>query len=134
MRCARRSPIAALGMRSQSSTPDRRDKMNQIFVAAHDAGLADIVGDNPIAALLLQLLLGVLDQVFGLGGEADHQAWPLRVVRQRRQYVRVFDQRERRGLAVPPAFAEGMLLQLGVCGRGDAPVCDGGGEHGDIDR
>ena len=55
-----------------------RQQMNGVAVAAHHAGRRrDVVGDDPVAALAREFCLGVLDQVFGLGGKADHQRRPL---------------------------------------------------------
>ena len=55
------------------------DQMHGIVIAAEGlAARRHIVGDDPVAIFGDALGLGVLDQVRGLRGEADHQARPLR--------------------------------------------------------
>src|SRR5690606_28155117 len=50
------------------------DEGNGVFAAAHDPGSgADVIGDDPVAALLLTLPRGIGDDVVGLGGKADNQ-------------------------------------------------------------
>src|SRR5260370_7309911 len=49
-------------------------QVDGVAVAAHDAGTRrDVIGADPVAALALKLGLGVVDQIFGLRGESDHQ-------------------------------------------------------------
>ena len=80
----------------QDSTPSRGHEMHGVAVAAHDAGAGrHVVGDDPVAALARELGLGVLDDVIGLGREADDEPRPAGVcVRDGRQDVGILDQAE----------------------------------------
>ena len=49
-----------------------------VALAAHDAGTADIVGDDPVAFFACPFRLGIGFEIFRLRGEADDQARPLR--------------------------------------------------------
>ena len=74
MRAASRAPTSALSISGQLFACRCGDQMHGVAVAAHDAGGgADIVGDDPVAAFLRALGLGMGDDVFGLGGKADDQ-------------------------------------------------------------
>ena len=60
------------------------DQMHLVVIAAEGAGLRrDVVGEDPVAALRGKLRLGIGDNVVGLGGKANDQAWA--VVLARRQ-------------------------------------------------
>ena len=49
-------------------------QMNRVAVAAHYSRCRrDVIGDDPVAALARKFCLGVVDQIFGLGGEPDHE-------------------------------------------------------------
>ena len=48
------------------------NQVHAIAVAAHHVA-GDVIGDDPVAALARELCLGVVDQMFGLGGKTDHQ-------------------------------------------------------------
>src|SRR5689334_10412259 len=53
------------------------NEMDGVGIAAEGSSAGGhIVGEDPVAALLLQLLLRMLDDMLGLGGEAYHQARP----------------------------------------------------------
>ena len=75
--------------------------MNRVAVAAHHAGRRrDIVGDDPVAALAREFGLGVVDQMLGLGGKADHQRRPpVPQFRDRRKDIGIFHQLQRRHAA-----------------------------------
>src|SRR6185436_2017271 len=71
----------------------RRNEMNGVFVAAHDAGRGrDVVGDDPVAAFLGAFGFGVLDDLLCLSCKAHDKARPLRRMgRERAKDVGVFD-------------------------------------------
>src|SRR3546814_15836653 len=87
-----------------------------------------VVGENPVAALAIELEARMLDHLFGLRGKADDEARALAPgLRQLGQDVRVLRQLERGGQAV-------VFLQLVLGDGGYAPVGDGRGAHGDPHR
>ena len=74
MRATRFFATASFDCAGQDSTPDCRDEVHRVVVAAHRAAFRrDVVRHDPVAALALQLGLGVLDHLLGLGREADHE-------------------------------------------------------------
>ena len=95
--------------------------------------ITPVAGETSLATIQSQPLrvefcLGVVDQVFGLGGEPDHQRRPLvREFRDRGEDVRIFHELQRR-------HAGGGLLQFLLALIGDAPVGDRGGEDRDVRR
>ena len=96
--------------------------MNAVVVAAERPALgADVIGQNPVAALALSFGRRVLDHLLGFGGEADHQARALRTrLGKPGQDVGVGGQRKAGGTFVS-------LLQLLVGRSGDLPIGNGSG-------
>ena len=103
-------------------------QVNRVLITTHDAGArAYIIGDNPVAALARSFALGVVNDLFRLGGKTHDQTWPAAVhLAQRRQNVGIFHQVQRRRPAASVLFH----LLLGL--TGDAPIGHGGGTDGDI--
>ena len=127
MRATRLRATASFDCDGQDSTPDAVTRCTALSSPpiAPPCG-RDVVRDDPVAALALELGLGVLDHLLGLGREADDELRPLRFqLRDRRQDVGILDQRQfRRSAAV--------LLELLLARLGDAPVRDRGGEDADV--
>ena len=87
-----------------------------------------VVGDDPVAALALQLGLGVFKQVFGLGGETDHKQRSFGgKFRDGGENVGVFDQLQWRHAL------RGFLDFLGAL-VSNPPIGDGGGKNRNVDR
>ena len=64
MRATSMRATSSLDCSGQSSTPLRRDEVDRVAIAAHDAGLGrHVVGEDPVAALARELGLRVLDHV-----------------------------------------------------------------------
>ena len=130
MRSTSSRATSSLDCDGQDSTPARGDEMNGIAIAAHDARRGrHVVGDDPVAALASQFGLGVLDHLFGLGGETDNKRRPSGLeFRHGREDVRVLGRARRR------AAPEFVFLIFCWSGCGDAPVGDRGGEDRGIGR
>ena len=107
--------------------------MDEVVVAAEDiATPRHLIGENPVAALGRELGGGIGLQVFGLGGEADHQARALRAGgTQVGQDVRVF-RKFQSGCAVAAARAPSGLLDLLLLGRRRPPIGDRCRANGDV--
>ena len=106
----------------------RHNDVNGIAVAAHDSGFGrDVIGEDPVAAFLQELRLGVGDDMIGLGGKTDDKARTAGLAMgDGGQNIGIFHQLDGRRPAV--------LLDLVLTHLLRTPVGDGGGEHGDIGR
>src|SRR3546814_10584292 len=71
------------------------DLMNSVVSAAHHVA-GHIIGNDPVAALSGKLGLGMVQDLLGFSRKTDEQARALRIASQTGQYVRIFDQLQRR--------------------------------------
>src|SRR3546814_595488 len=69
--------------------------MNSVVSAAHHVA-GHIIGNDPVAALSGKLGLGMVQDLLGFSRKTDEQARALRIASQTGQYVRIFDQLQRR--------------------------------------
>src|SRR3546814_10389895 len=70
----------------------------RISVCSSDVCSSDlhIIGNDPVAALSGKLGLGMVQDLLGFSRKTDEQARALRIASQTGQYVRIFDQLQRR--------------------------------------
>ena len=74
---ASRSATSSLLRRGQLLHPVGRDEMDRVLRAAEGArARRDVIGEDQVAAFGGELLLGIGDQILGLGGEADDDPGP----------------------------------------------------------
>src|SRR3546814_7541104 len=69
--------------------------MNSVVSAAHHVA-GHIIGNDPVAALSGKLGLGMVQDLLGFSRKTAEQARALRIASQTGQYVRIFDQLQRR--------------------------------------
>ena len=135
------SPFSAAAMRCDQGAGDfvfgfwrpgfdflAGDEMNRVDIAAHDAGCRrHIVGNDPVAALLGKLGLGVGNDIVGLGGEANDQRRPADLRCAMMERISGFSTSSMVGAR--PCFL--ILLWLSPA---RTPIGDGGGKDSDIHR
>ena len=125
-RCARPAVVAtsSFDCGGQDFDAGRRDEMHRVVVAAHHAAFRrDVVRHDPVAALALQLRLGVLDHLLGLGREADRQLSAASIL-SFATVARMSGFSTSASCGGPPA----VLLEFLLARVGGAPVGDRGGE------
>ena len=100
------------------------DEMHRVAIAAHHAGCRrNVIRHDPVAALALELFARVLDDMLGLGREADDQRRPVWFPGARSSPGCRGSRRMR-----VPASCRRPVLDLLVGRARDAPVGDSGGK------